>query len=248
VAQTFGAGSPVAMTGLDRFGRNSDLKYVGHDPSTGHALTPFEGQYEYDESGNRIRDRLSYVPFGGNDSADRSWLYSSDPLDRLITAQSGRLNTAGTDGTASGSFAAHHFTNERNELTTRREAMGDPPEDNTSAPNTPGATKTPSDPGRGVVYDRAGRMVYDGHTVYRYDAWGRVVEVDELGSASVNTQTGQVSGTLGALVVHYSREYPSSGEAGMACVRESEGKPIGNRRGSSCGPGTILPCPRSTRS
>ncbi len=73
-------------SGLDRFGRVTDLHFKDG------ANTIHRYQYAYDRSGNRIRTQVTQATINGTaHNNDRSYLYSYDDLQRLVSAEMGKL-------------------------------------------------------------------------------------------------------------------------------------------------------------
>jgi hypothetical protein len=79
-------------TGLDQFGRIRDLLFKNG------ANTVHRYEYTYDRAGNRKTAKVKQTPAGGsNHENDRSYAYAYDDLQRLISAQMGKL-AVGEDG------------------------------------------------------------------------------------------------------------------------------------------------------
>lgn len=202
------------VTGLDRFGRITDITYqTSSDQLLAYA-------YGYDRRGNRTFARVENPT-----EDDSSWLYGYDDLSRLIRASKGILNSAGDaltgaaetllwdldnlgnfsgDSSQQASFhrftdldadgvvdageatleAAHHDTNQANEI---ERLLGVDIDSN--------ATTT------GFAYDAADNLLFDGERFYTYDAFNRLVRVHEPGSLSVGTSGLQ--GTAGRAIVEF---------------------------------------------
>jgi RHS repeat-associated protein len=159
-------------TGLDRFGRVVDQRWL--KTSTGTATDRF--QYGYDRNGKPLwRDDLVNPAFGE--------LYAYDGLSQQTSFQRGTLNSTKTGLTGSPSRsqswaldAVGNFTSQTSDGTTQTR-MANKQNEITSVS---GAT-TPT-------YDADGNLTTDeaGHT-YRYDAWGRLVQVKDAGGATLAT-------------------------------------------------------------
>ncbi|MCC6360091.1 MAG: RHS repeat protein, partial [Phycisphaerales bacterium] len=106
IAQSFAAsGGIVGATGLDRFGRPTDLHYIGATaPLPGlPAGTVHRYEYRYDASGNRTHARVVQAPpnwngGSGGTGTNRSWAYGYDALQRLTAADRGTATAGGNPG------------------------------------------------------------------------------------------------------------------------------------------------------
>ena len=229
VQQTFAGGN--GYTGFDRYGRIKDLHFKKSvpTPATIHQYT-----YAYDVAGNRISSRVIQAPTPGTPEVphnnDRSYKYEYDGLNRLKTSDIGKLNDAGTaivpdpavalarksewtldslgnwqnlliredqdaNGTYGGNgepyFDQEHINNAANEIG-RYLSSNDPNSVNPTVND--------------YLYDPAGNLVFDGTYVYRYDAWNRLIQVNQKGTLRYTptnpatndfTATGQIAPVQG---------------------------------------------------
>ncbi|MBY0262284.1 MAG: hypothetical protein K2Q20_08055, partial [Phycisphaerales bacterium] len=92
-----GSDGPPIVSGLDRFGRPTHLRYDGPAASlSGPRTRLWESRMAYDGAGRRVMDRIWLgAPETGQTEAlgsDRSWAYAYDNLGRLTGAVSGRIH------------------------------------------------------------------------------------------------------------------------------------------------------------
>jgi len=175
-------------------------------------------KYGYDLAGNRTYAwaRQAIGPDGTTTHTnDRSYLYTYDDLHRLIDAKLGKLNSTndGIDpngptprethwdldnlGNWSGGDPAngsvvitegantetiHHATNTNNQIAQIYQ-------DGTS-------TAAP-------VHDPAGNLVFDGVHYFQYDAFNRLVQVNLIGTATLDANGKIAGGELGRLIARY---------------------------------------------
>ncbi|RMF79988.1 MAG: hypothetical protein D6744_08600, partial [Planctomycetota bacterium] len=198
VATTLGGGvitqtvaGASGYEGLDRYGRLGDLHY--RRPG-GETLARF--RYGYDRAGNRTYARVNQS--AGHDN-DRSYKYGYDELRRLISADFGRLapgnaalsaTTRAFDwtldilGNWSGGSAADSFVQRID-----RNADGDVVDPNeailihhqTDLDNEIDSILV-NGAATALAYDLAGNLVLDGQFFYQYDAWNRLIQVNERGA------------------------------------------------------------------
>ncbi len=197
---------------LDRFGRITDLMFRS---STG-VKQRFE--YGYDKAGNRIYTNATQLTADGTALFDdRSWLYGYDDLNRLISAEIGKLNTSNLTIAPSGTVpsrlwtldnlgnwsgteslpglqfsgsttdAVTHEVDFANQITRVSESTGDRTD---------------------FVYDTVGNLVDDGEYIYQYDAWNRLIQVNahgEIPPTYVDDGSGRPikNAVIGPVIAHY---------------------------------------------
>ena len=153
--------------GLDRFGRVADQRW------TASAGTAAEFRYGYDRDGEPLYKRDAVLPTQGE-------LYGYDALGRMTTFERGTLNAANT--AVAGTPAESRAWN--------LDALG-----NWQSVTAGGSTETRSHDARNALTrvgavttatDRNGNMTADdhGHTLV-YDAWNRLVRVQDAGGGGV---------------------------------------------------------------
>ena len=184
----------IGLTGLDRFGRMADLNWRQASSGTlGTSLTRIE--YEYDIEGNRAAATRTPRPTsGGGTSPVEEQTNSYDALNRLVTSLIEHTPTSGSgmtlirddtwnldllgnwSGLASGSandgrimlsditsdLTDEHNVDNRNQIVSIDRTVN-----GGSVSNT--ATR----------YDAAGNLMFDGTYAYQYDAWGRLLQINE---------------------------------------------------------------------
>ena len=168
------------VTGLDRFGRVVDQIWTDYSqqPATLDGYV-----YGYDRAGNRLWKQNVNPGASGLDE-----LYIYDNLDRLTNTQRGTLSFSPLSITqgqyqqswtldGEGNFSA--FNDNGSEQTRGTNAA------NEITSTTGIATPT---------YDAAGDMTSDGTLNYKYDAWNRLVEVDQASGGNALVATYQYDG------------------------------------------------------
>jgi YD repeat-containing protein len=211
----------TGLMGLDTFGRPRDLRVT--NAGAGDVL--FEAIYGYDEAGNRKTSRLTQA--GGASYANaRSQLNGYDLLGRLESTEVGALNAGstaleqgslfrsdlwsldllgnwvGAQSTAGRQSAGNldgygspwiqpnadaapdqenltHTINQRNQITASTDSGGPDP----------------------VFYDAAGNLAFDGSFFYQYDAWNRLLQINQ---ATLGAGGGLQDVVPGAFVKSYS--------------------------------------------
>ncbi len=217
-------GNAVALdyttaSALDRFGRITSMGFKRNGASTLHRY-----EYGYDANGNRTYAKINQAGHANN----RSFLYGYDNLNRLVYAERGVLDTSvpvidnggtgrawnldvlgnwsgdqtnqrsvidytfssGNPGYSSGDTVTaytHHDTDATNQIVQHHyDAHPQPP---TSFDTTD------------FHYDKAGNVILDNKHFYKYDAWNRVVRVNERGTLAVSGDA--FTGTSGGAVAWY---------------------------------------------
>jgi len=211
---------------LDRFGRIVDLHYA---KATVPLTTAHRYQYGYDPAGNRTYSRVTQQqsPYFIKRENERSYLYEYDGLQRLISAERGKLSFSG--GVPHIQWAGSVHPVERNwtldnlgnwpavEEKTDADGDGYAPWEMTfelhhGVNRANEITQIILDPdGSGSTvetiiwpkYDPAGNQVYDGNYVYQYDGLNRLVQVNEAGTASFDEDGRMTGGSLGNLILRY---------------------------------------------
>jgi YD repeat-containing protein len=220
-SDTFLTGGGVGADRLDRFGR---VKAARADKvASGGALSIiWQTLTAYDAGGRRSYERVSTGTTTGTDNAS-SWLYGYDGLDRLTGAYRGRLNTGNTalDTTSArrlvdwrldplGSWLGDSSSGIAGRRTTVINSSGTTTatlEETDAVNGQEGITQRTRRVNAGTpaavafVSDATGNLQFDGRYVYQYDALGRLVQVSEKGSCTVNG-SGQLTGTPGPWVEH----------------------------------------------
>ncbi|MCH8806241.1 MAG: hypothetical protein IH986_09160 [Planctomycetes bacterium] len=189
---------PSGYTGLDRFGRLSDLHYVDAAQQTIQRY-----QYAYDAAGNRLHAEVTH--FQGN--GRRSAVHQYDALSRLIASDIGQFSGGAIAAPYRRSldWVLDNLGNWAGDaqsagLTRQIDADGDGTPDQTvtidhatDAANR--LTQVTLDAGAGplataVVNDANGNVVFSGGPgvpanqsfFYQYDAWNRVLQVNYAGA------------------------------------------------------------------
>jgi len=214
VGHTFvGAGG---YSGLDRFGRVIDLNYSKLNG------TVYRYQYGYDAMGNRLFARITQRSTNGVlHLNDRSHLYTYDGLQRLETADTGKLNSTNTalqSGTlilgidwtldSLGNWSGDTVSPFESVLRTGN--FDQDPQLETIAINHDVdmanrlESVTTDGTSVGVQTDLAGNVVHDGTHILRYDAWNRLLDVHEPGTAVLDDDGAVIDGALGDRVAAYS--------------------------------------------
>ncbi len=97
-----GPSDPVGLTGLDMFGRLRDLHF--RNTASPDPQTLFRAEHAYDDSGNRLFDRITQWPSpalgsGGSYTLDaRSQIHGYDDLHRLTASTVARVDLTTTPG------------------------------------------------------------------------------------------------------------------------------------------------------
>lgn len=197
----------------DRFGRITDLHFTGPGGETIHRY-----QYTYDASGNRTAARVTQFPHDSTlHDNDRSYLYGYDGINRLVTAMRGMLSADNTEivDAPEGPVPV--------ELSWLLDSVGNwsGGDDATgSMIRTEGATTqtvhhdvnymnsiqrvwTDGVASADYVSDPNGNLVFDGTHYYQYDAWNRLLQVSEIGTATLDGQGKITDGSPGPWVLGF---------------------------------------------
>jgi YD repeat-containing protein len=216
--QAFAVSSSAAVSGMDKFGRVTNLEFVNNATPTAAAL--YKGEYGFDAADNRLFSKIKQVNVGSA-SADnkRSQLYTYDALNRLVGTEYGELvgspgsytvqtNTLFTKRTDQwGLDALGNWSGEQvqGSSTSGRESTGNldgwgtswalPGADSSSdtlttrhAVNAESQitsfhkTADGSSSTTGFVYDMSGNLVLDDGYFYQYDAWQRLIQINQKGT------------------------------------------------------------------
>ncbi|MCC6678160.1 MAG: hypothetical protein IT436_13545 [Phycisphaerales bacterium] len=226
VTALFGSGvaqsvfdSSAGVTGytrMDRQGRTTDLNYVSG------STTRHRYQYGYDDSGNKLFSRVTHATSStGSHDNDRSFLYAYDKLERLLSAGYGSLNSTNTailpsttpvpristwsldrlgnwtgqDSPTSvpGLTISADFDGVPSTAETRTIDHGVFKDNSINSVTVDSTTTTPA-------YDPSGNLVTDGEFYYQYDAWSRLIQVNQAGTLTFGAD-GRVSGGTGGPIV-----------------------------------------------
>lgn len=196
VALTLGNGVTQSVhdgttySGLDRFGRLIDLHFKDNIEDTIHRY-----QYGYDKSGNRTHARTTQAMVDDDEHEnDRSYLYTYDGLQRLILSQFGQLNFDNTALAPAAGIAQRKLTWELDTLgnwdllARDDDAAGDGTFETTAftahdVNKANEITNLFTDPdNQPFIHDPNGNLVFDGGYVYQYDAWNRLLQVNQAGT------------------------------------------------------------------
>ena len=210
------SGSAPGYDRLDNLGRVSDLNYKSTYSSN---QTIYDELFKYNTAGNRVSSQITQATIGGvTHNNDRSWAFGYDALHRLISADRGHLNTAGQiDSTGSprreawtldrlggwtgnATSPGQRIINLINGQTTTTDFTHTLDSFNAlkSVRKTTGSTVTNTTTAR----DASGNLTCDGIYVYQYDAFNRLVQVNQLGNVTVQAD-GTLAGAPGPWVKHY---------------------------------------------
>lgn len=191
------AGGTIGINGLDRFGRVRDKNTrhftpaSGGTPATaGPSLTRLE--YTYDRAGNRISATRTPGPEAPTVAQAQSNAY--DALHRLV----------GTTYTTTG--AGEPFHSDEWDLDSLGNWMAHNVEDDALG----GGVRAFTHDGRNritsiadgasgtsyCIYDQAGNLIFDGTYAYQYDAWQRLVQVNQAAPLLGMNLGGEVSGEI----------------------------------------------------
>lgn len=217
VAQSFALSEPAqGYERLDRFGRTAELRFT-HASSTLHNY-----EYAYDLVDNPTARRVTQQPHGGQPHDNqRSNLWTYDGLQRLVAADMGALADFGGPTASIGASTllpsprtedwsldplGNHDAREvtvpvsgGTETTSYEQAVNSRNE-LTGLTTTIGAASPTTDP---CIYDLNGCLISDGRYFYEYDAWGRVVKVSDLGTATLGATGALATGQTGGWIIHY---------------------------------------------
>lgn len=211
---------------LDRFGRVKDLNFQKADE---YPLLRY--QYGYHPwSGNRIFARITHQPTVVQGQTiphdnDRSYLYAYDSLNRLISAEMGQLNGNNTAiNPASGgvplptksTWTLDNLGNwtgdaESPGLRQTGDVYGNGANVTVNTThfvdhaNRIGGIAHDFPPTNATINmnDVAGNLASDGIYYYQYDAWNRLVQVNEMGTAWLGADGRPSMGQLGPVVARY---------------------------------------------
>ena len=213
-------GAGGAVTGLDRFGRVTEINHV----LAGTAQSDLRYEYGYDAAGNRTFARVEN-PATAPD--DRSWLYGYDGLSRLTHASEGELDEAG-DAFATGEIpetllwelddlgnwsadpagqaSYHRFTDTDadGEFGGSDVSLQKAHHDTNQINEIDRLiTQTPTDADTvGFYYDPVGNLRLDGERYYVYDPWNRLAAIYKRGTLGVYS-TGNWHGTPDICTVRF---------------------------------------------
>jgi len=222
ITQSVDDGAEIGYSGLDSFGRISDLHFKNDISETIHRY-----QYMYDRAGNTICSQIEQFQHDN----DRSFVYEYDDLNRLINSSMGKLEFDGTlpnidpdiavpltrfidwkldnlgnwaNGTAeAGSMIRRDYA--ETALSENYKIHHDVNNANQIIKITEKIDQvlTVLD----VVYDCSGNMVFDGNYFYQYDGFNHLISIHQGGSLQGNDfdNKGRLinSGDLGNLIISY---------------------------------------------
>ncbi|MCO6438436.1 MAG: hypothetical protein J5J06_15205, partial [Phycisphaerae bacterium] len=195
ISQSFGAGGTTGYPGLDPFGRIRDLAYFAG------AQLLHQYEYAYDLAGNREYARVTQWPYNGYDQEnDRSWRYTHDDRNRLDLAKFGALAADNSDVTRGSALAPEWrsydwrldgFGNWFDSLygiglVTSIDVGDDGIGDGGSLQNHEvdwrnQIAEITGNTGAGeFAYDPMGNLVCDGDYFYQYDAFHRLIQINEF--------------------------------------------------------------------
>jgi RHS repeat-associated protein len=222
ITQSFDSGAEIGYSGLDRFGRITDLHFKNDISETIHRY-----QYMYDRAGNTIYSQVEQFLHDN----DRSFIYEYDGLNRLINSRMGKLEFDGTNpnivpeidvpltrfidwkldnlgnwanGTAeAGSMSRWDYAetaplgnyNIHHEVNNANQII--------NITEKIDQVSTVLD----VVYDCSGNMVFDGNYFYQYDGFNHLISIHRgeslLGNDFDNKGRLINSSDLGDLIISY---------------------------------------------
>ncbi len=196
----------------DRFGRVIDRAYRNN---SGEAIQRFE--YAYDKAGNRTAARRGMFT---QTEDNASWVYGYDDLNRLVTADFGRLDndleTFYPDGEISylldnlgnwsGGYEPQQVQESISVLRTGDYVGAATLHHQTNARNE--ITELYRDDAlvAGFVYDSNGNLLYDGRYLYDYDAFNRLIRVRDGTDVVITAGPGPLvepGPNNGTLEIHY---------------------------------------------
>ncbi len=220
-------GAAVGYERLDRFGRVKDLLY--QDQS---GLTQYRAQHGYDALDQRLYARVTQAASTPHDN-DRSHLYRYDQLRRLVNAGNGRLtadNLAFEPGGGGNPIPRQsvwtldllgNWLGDPSAVppVAGRKVEGDLDGNGSGGEvretrhatdwfNRIGSVVTSGAGGSGSVtsaqvYDGAGNLIADPEFFYQYDAWNRLIQVNQRGTLTFDPSGVITGGTPGPWVVHF---------------------------------------------
>ncbi|HYD02255.1 MAG TPA: polymorphic toxin-type HINT domain-containing protein, partial [Phycisphaerales bacterium] len=219
------AGSGGTYGGLDRFGRTTAITWKRA------GTTQQSYVYGYDAAGNALFERWDHM-FGGVLNQNKlSQKFAYDALNRMISAERGQLDATNTaivhSATAPTARLVEWGLDNLDNLTgNATNPLGIKTSWFNVSTNLPVVTGTMTHTvdaqnqvkgiaatgnyatGVGtisgaVTYDRAGNMVADAEYFYQYDAWNRLVQVSDRGTAVFNADGVIASGAPGSWRIHY---------------------------------------------
>ncbi|XVJ59531.1 MAG: hypothetical protein HEQ23_09035 [Tepidisphaera sp.] len=226
---TVGGSYADGYPGLDRQGRPKSLNFRNTNTA---AAVQYKADYQYSAAGERIAARVTQATLNtiAHDN-DRSWALRYDVLGQMIGADTGELsatlpeielasvttsprlaswnmdprgNWTGNSANAFGkvvqldltpipgleTLSADHAIDAQNKILTE-----------THRDNSSGTTVTTA---RDFIYDAAGNLVADERFWYQYDGWGRLVQVDLIGTLGEFSAAGRpTTGESGGWLTHY---------------------------------------------
>lgn len=220
-----GTSASNGYTGLNRFGQALDLHFTNLN---GAGTTLYRAQSTYDNMGNRRTSRITQA----NTDNTRSWKFDYDALQRLINADMGALssglivdpsggfkrttawnldslgNWTGSPTAAgrveTGVFSGSAVTTRT--VTHRMAGIASPTDVNgdniikqLQRTNSAGGSPTSEN----IAYDASGNLICDEHYVYYYDAFNRLVQVNQRGGATVSADGELNDSELGPWIRHY---------------------------------------------
>ncbi len=210
IVQDAHLGSEVGLAGLDSFGRTIDLHY--RDGASTSDSTLFRGRYAYDASGNRTAARITQAASPSDNL--RSQLNTYNGLDQLTGSTVGTLNS---DNTALETGTSPRRTDAWNlDVLGNWNGNGKLDAGNNALPGRATSTYLDGPAGTRLLfdasdnqnrvdnrtvdtgssggpttthyaYDASGNLLCDGVYYYQYDAWNRLVQVNQ---AAQQTLTG----------------------------------------------------------
>lgn len=200
VQATFGNGVVQTVidangySGLDAFGRVKDLHYKLS------STTLHRSQYTYDLMGNREDVRVTQRPFGGEDNDnDRSFDYTYNDLQQLVSSDMGNLNTAtglivndatipfrrknvwGLDVLGNWAkddgFHRRDDTNADGTFDTLLTKQIQAPDARNQLVEYDDANSVAHE----IIFDYAGNLVFDGEYWFQYDGFNRLIQANYAG-------------------------------------------------------------------
>ncbi|HZW06249.1 MAG TPA: polymorphic toxin-type HINT domain-containing protein [Phycisphaerales bacterium] len=219
------AGSGGTYGGLDRFGRTTAITWKRA------GTTQQSYVYGYDAAGNALFERWDHM-FGGVLNQNKlSQKFAYDALNRMISAERGQLdatntaiahsaaaptarlvewgldnldNLTGNATLPSGLKTSWFNVSINQQVTTGAMTHAVDAQNQVTGITATGnyATGVGTISGA-VIYDRAGNMVADAEYFYQYDAWNRLVQVSDRGTATFNADGVIASGAPGSWRIHY---------------------------------------------
>jgi YD repeat-containing protein len=193
----------IGLSGLDRFGRLSNLLYRQGSPSGPQTILT-QLQYTYDLAGNRVSCTRTPRPIGIDPATRQEQANAYDILDRLVSSGYTNYNASNNPSL----LLTHNWTLDTvgnwNSLQTILPGSVDTLAFDVDTRNkyTKISPSGSSQPAVDPLYDASGNLVFDGVHAFQYDGFGRVVQVNRA-SLPANAPPEIASLVVGPMVKHY---------------------------------------------